>query len=179
MSELVAKWLSTTGIDPARLIDTTDVEFDQLQLSVDSLQLNDALDEASAVDIPKQEQTKLLSLSVEIGDEAKVDTTVEARILGKIYIYIYPYIFILYVSSTLTRLKISLYNILLSECFFFFRSNDFAQTSLSVQFNEQRLVGQSMLGVRDVVEQGCISVGFTRGCLGCLATDTHEAYETR
>ncbi|XP_025154199.1 rab3 GTPase-activating protein non-catalytic subunit isoform X2 [Harpegnathos saltator] len=84
VSELVAKWLSTTSINPARLIDTTDVEFDQLQLSVDSLQLNDVLDEVSAVDIPQQEQTKLLSLSVEIGDEAKVDTTTEACILDKI-----------------------------------------------------------------------------------------------
>ncbi|XP_014472926.1 PREDICTED: rab3 GTPase-activating protein non-catalytic subunit isoform X1 [Dinoponera quadriceps] len=81
VSELVAKWLSTTGIDPARLIDTTDIEFDQLQLSMDSLQLNDALDEASAIDVPQQEQTKLLSLSVEIGDEAKVDSTAEACIL--------------------------------------------------------------------------------------------------
>lgn len=83
VSELVGKWLSTTGIDPARLIDTTDVEFDQLQLSVDSLQLTDALDEASAIEVPQQEQPKLLSLSVEIGDEAKTDTTVEACILGK------------------------------------------------------------------------------------------------
>lgn len=81
----MAKWLSTTGIDPACLIDTTDVEFDQLHLSMDSLQLADALDEASAVDVPQQERAKLLSLSVEIGDEAKVDTTVEACILGKIH----------------------------------------------------------------------------------------------
>nr|XP_012216087.1 PREDICTED: rab3 GTPase-activating protein non-catalytic subunit isoform X1 [Linepithema humile] len=83
VSELVAKWLSTTGIDPTRLIDTTDVEFDQLQLSVDSLQSNDALDEATSVEVPQQEQTKLLSLSVEIGDEAKVNTTAEACILDK------------------------------------------------------------------------------------------------
>lgn len=84
MSELVAKWLSTTGIDPARLIDTTDVEFDQLQ-SVDSVQLksDDTLSEATAVQVPQHERTKLLSLSIEIGDEAKVDTTAEACILGK------------------------------------------------------------------------------------------------
>lgn len=83
VSELVAKWLSTTGIDPARLIDTTDVEFDQLQLSVDPLQVSDSLDEATAVDVPQQEQTKLLSLSVEIGDEAKANATMEACILGE------------------------------------------------------------------------------------------------
>lgn len=101
MSELVAKWLSTTGIDPARLIDTTDVEFDQLQLSVDPLQLTDSLDEATAIDVPQQEQTKLLSLSVEIGDEAKANATMEACILGKnqkvyyIETWKYMYIYIL------------------------------------------------------------------------------------
>lgn len=84
MSELVTKWLSTTGIDPARLIDTTDVEFDQLQLSVDnSLQLSDTLSKATAVRIPRQERTKLVSLSIEIEDEAKVNATAEACILGK------------------------------------------------------------------------------------------------
>lgn len=87
VSELVAKWLGTTGIDPARLIDTTDVEFDQLRLSMDSVQLtaDDALSEATAVEVPRHERTKLLSLSVEIGNEAKIDTTAEACILGKTY----------------------------------------------------------------------------------------------
>lgn len=87
MSELVAKWLGTTGIDPTRLIDTTDIEFDQLQLSVDSIKLtaDDKLSEETVVEVPQHERIKLLSLSVEIGDEAKVDTTAEARILGKTY----------------------------------------------------------------------------------------------
>ncbi|EGI58384.1 Rab3 GTPase-activating protein non-catalytic subunit [Acromyrmex echinatior] len=80
VSELVAKWLSTTGIDPARLIDTTDVEFDQLQLSVDSLQFTDT-NEATAVQVSQQERSKLVSLSIEIGDEAKINTTTEACIL--------------------------------------------------------------------------------------------------
>lgn len=83
VSELVAKWLSTTGIDPVRLIDTTDVEFDQLQLSVDSLQQFTDTNEATAVQVSQQEQTKLVSLSIEIGDEAKINTTTEACILGK------------------------------------------------------------------------------------------------
>jgi len=81
ISELVAKWLSTTGINPAQLIDTTDVEFDQSQSSVDSLQ--SMLDEAAAVEISRQEEAKLLSLSIEIGEEAKANTTAEAYILGK------------------------------------------------------------------------------------------------
>ncbi|KAL6256765.1 hypothetical protein P5V15_011702 [Pogonomyrmex californicus] len=83
VSELVAKWLGTTGIDPARLIDTTDIEFDQ-QLSVDSVQLIDTLSEATAVEVSRQDRMKLLSLSVEIGDEAKVDTTTEASVLDKV-----------------------------------------------------------------------------------------------
>lgn len=87
VSELVAKWLGATGIDPARLIDATDVEFDRSRLSVDSVRsaADDALGEATAVEVPRHERTKLLSLSVEIGNEAKVDTTAEACILGKTY----------------------------------------------------------------------------------------------
>ncbi|KYN19865.1 Rab3 GTPase-activating protein non-catalytic subunit [Trachymyrmex cornetzi] len=81
VSELVAKWLGTTGIDPARLIDTTDVEFDQLQLSVDSLQQFTDTNEATTVQVSEQERSKLVSLSIEIGDEAKINTTTEACIL--------------------------------------------------------------------------------------------------
>jgi len=86
VSELVAKWLATTGIDPARLIDTTDIEFDELQLSVPSLQLTHMLSEATDVEVSReQERRKLLFLSIEIGDEAKVNTTTEACVLGKPY----------------------------------------------------------------------------------------------
>ncbi|XP_012523480.2 rab3 GTPase-activating protein non-catalytic subunit isoform X1 [Monomorium pharaonis] len=82
VSELVAKWISTTGINPARLIDTTDVEFDQLQSSIDNyLQPTDTLSEATAVQVPRQERIKLVSLSVEIEGEAKVNATTEACIL--------------------------------------------------------------------------------------------------
>ncbi|KAL0113487.1 hypothetical protein PUN28_012561 [Cardiocondyla obscurior] len=85
VSELVAKWLGTTGIDPARLIDTTDVEFDQPQsMNFVQLSADDTLSEETAVDVSEQEQLKLLSLSVEIGDE--VNTTVEACVLDKITI---------------------------------------------------------------------------------------------
>lgn len=89
VSELVTKWLGTTGVDPARLIDTTDVEFDRLRLSANSVQLtaDDTLSEATAIEVPRDEQTKLLSLSVEIGNEAKVDTTAETCVLGKTYFH--------------------------------------------------------------------------------------------
>jgi len=73
--------LSTTGINPAQLIDTTDVEFEQSESSVDPLQI--MLDEAAAVEIARQEEAKLLSLSIEIGEEAQANTTAEAYILGR------------------------------------------------------------------------------------------------
>ncbi|XP_012253512.2 rab3 GTPase-activating protein non-catalytic subunit isoform X2 [Athalia rosae] len=84
VSEIVAKWLSTTGLDPARLIDTTDVEFDQMQLSMDSLKMVGSLDEAAATELSQQEQLKLLSVSVEVGSEAEADSTAQAIIIEKI-----------------------------------------------------------------------------------------------
>lgn len=83
MSEIVAKWLSSTGLDPARLIDTTDIEFDQMQLSVDSLKMVGSLDEAAAMELSQQEQMKLLSVSIEIGSEAKADLTAQSYVLGE------------------------------------------------------------------------------------------------
>lgn len=82
VSEIVAKWLSSAGIDPARLIDTTDIEFDQLQLSIDSLKLVGSLDEAKAVELLQQDSKALLSVSVEIGSEAKTEQTALANVLG-------------------------------------------------------------------------------------------------
>ncbi|XP_043278054.1 rab3 GTPase-activating protein non-catalytic subunit isoform X2 [Venturia canescens] len=84
VSETVAKWLSAAAVDPARLIDTRDVEFDQMQNSVDSLQATGTLDEAAAVDIPKDEELNLLKVSVEIGSEANTDTTAQTHILERI-----------------------------------------------------------------------------------------------
>ncbi|XP_015586731.1 rab3 GTPase-activating protein non-catalytic subunit isoform X2 [Cephus cinctus] len=84
VSEIVAKWLASAGLDPARLIDTTDVEFDHMELSIDSLKMAGSLDEAAASELSQQDQMKLLSVSVEIGSEAKADTTAQAFILEKI-----------------------------------------------------------------------------------------------
>ncbi|XP_046609657.1 rab3 GTPase-activating protein non-catalytic subunit [Neodiprion virginianus] len=84
VSEIVAKWLSSTGIDPARLIDTTDVEFDQMQLSMDSLKIAESLDEAAAMELSQQDQMKLLSVSVELGSEAQADSTAQSYILEKL-----------------------------------------------------------------------------------------------
>lgn len=81
MSEIVAKWLRSSGIDPARLIDTTDIEFDQMQLSEDSLKFSGSLEEARAVE-KSQDPKALLSIPIEIGDEAKTEQTAMAIILG-------------------------------------------------------------------------------------------------
>lgn len=82
VSEIVAKWLSSAGVDPTRLIDTTDIEFDQLQLSIDSLKLAGSLDEAKAVELLQQDSKTLLSVSVEMGSEAKTEQTALANVLG-------------------------------------------------------------------------------------------------
>ena len=82
VSEIVARWLSSAGVNPTRLIDTTDIEFDQLQLSIDSLKVAGSLDEAKAVELLQQDSKTLLSVSVEIGSEAKADQTALTIILG-------------------------------------------------------------------------------------------------
>lgn len=54
-----------------------------MQNSVDSLKTTGTLDEAAAVDLPKDEELNLLKVSVEIGSEANTDTTAQTQILGK------------------------------------------------------------------------------------------------
>ena len=82
VSEAVAKWLSSSGIDPARLIDTRDTEFNQIQLPTDAMNLSGTLeDTAAAIDIPKEE---LLTVSVDVGSEANPDTSAQAQVLGMV-----------------------------------------------------------------------------------------------
>ncbi|XP_058803180.1 rab3 GTPase-activating protein non-catalytic subunit isoform X2 [Phymastichus coffea] len=86
VSEIVAKWLSSAGVDPARLIDTTDVEFEQLRLvAADSAQLSSSSDEAKAVELKLQQHpTALLPVSVEIGREAYPKPTALANVLDQV-----------------------------------------------------------------------------------------------
>ncbi|KAL7296960.1 hypothetical protein TKK_0009400 [Trichogramma kaykai] len=84
VSEAVAKWLISTGVDPAHLIDTTDIEFDQVQLSVDTIQYAVSLDEAKALEVSQQNAKSLLTLSVEVGSEAKPEQTSMASVLDKV-----------------------------------------------------------------------------------------------
>lgn len=83
VSEIVARWLSSTGIDPAEIVDTKDIEFEQTQVSLNPEKSVDSLEEACNVDVSSQDQEKLLSLSVELGSEAKTDTSAKTDILEK------------------------------------------------------------------------------------------------
>ncbi|XP_051155116.1 rab3 GTPase-activating protein non-catalytic subunit [Leptopilina boulardi] len=84
ISEIVAKWLSSAGLDPTRLIDTTDIEFEHIHSIKDSMQRIDSLDEACAVELKQQDRDKLLSLAVEVGSEAKDDQTALSYVIDKI-----------------------------------------------------------------------------------------------
>lgn len=84
ISEIVAKWLSAAGLDPTRLIDTTDIEFEHIQYSKDFMQRIGSLDEACAVELTRQDRDKLLSLAVEVGSEAKDDQTALSYVIDKI-----------------------------------------------------------------------------------------------
>ncbi|XP_043526557.1 rab3 GTPase-activating protein non-catalytic subunit isoform X1 [Frieseomelitta varia] len=50
VSEIVAKWITSTGIDPSQLIDTTDTEFDHIRSTSDSLEIANSSDEICNVD---------------------------------------------------------------------------------------------------------------------------------
>lgn len=87
MSEIVAKWIASTGIDPANLVDTTDIEFDQTQLINDSPKVTSASDEASNIDVPQNGPEQAPPTLVEIGTEVKSDATASTCILGKVFCY--------------------------------------------------------------------------------------------
>ncbi|XP_014294842.1 rab3 GTPase-activating protein non-catalytic subunit [Microplitis demolitor] len=79
VSEIVAKWLSTSGVDPSRLIDTSDVEFDS-GFQVDAADTQEAKEQP----LTKEEAVSLINQSVEIGNEARADSSSLAQILDKI-----------------------------------------------------------------------------------------------
>lgn len=64
------------------MIDTTDIEFDQVQLSIDSLKFDGSLEEAKAVEKLQEDPKTLLSIPIEIGSEAKTEQTTLAIVLG-------------------------------------------------------------------------------------------------
>ncbi|KZC10899.1 Rab3 GTPase-activating protein non-catalytic subunit [Dufourea novaeangliae] len=84
VSEIVAKWIVSTGIDPVQLVDMTDIEFDQAQLTNNCLGLTSATDETCNTDASQHEAEKPSLTSDEIGNEVKDDTTATTCILERI-----------------------------------------------------------------------------------------------
>ncbi|KAI4480653.1 hypothetical protein M0804_010206 [Polistes exclamans] len=79
VSEIVAKWLSSTGVHPAQLVDLTDIEFEQSNLEENLVPEK----EISAVNL--QEDAVVSSSSpVENQTESNTNTTAQAWVLGKI-----------------------------------------------------------------------------------------------
>ncbi|KAG7206612.1 hypothetical protein KM043_000293 [Ampulex compressa] len=78
VSEIIAKWLSSTGIDPAALVITADAECDQSP--------ENPLDvtETADVELSEKDRRYLLSAQVDIGSEVKSDTSARARVLEKL-----------------------------------------------------------------------------------------------
>ncbi|KOC68340.1 Rab3 GTPase-activating protein non-catalytic subunit [Habropoda laboriosa] len=89
VSEIVAKWIASTGIDPTQLVDTTDTEFDNTQLTSHCLEIPNSLDETRHVgDVSQLEQLcdleKSISVPVEMKSEDKNDTNIGTCILERI-----------------------------------------------------------------------------------------------
>ena len=82
VSEIVARWLSSSGIDPARLVDTKDIEFDQLQLAKNLMKLPELLDENKSVSLLQEDTKALFSVSVELASEVYTEQTALTSTLG-------------------------------------------------------------------------------------------------
>lgn len=75
VSELVAQWLSSTGIDPHRLIDMSDIEFDNMDQHHNTEE--SGFSKTASLDIKEG-----CMLEVEQGAEATPVTEYESEILG-------------------------------------------------------------------------------------------------
>lgn len=136
ISEIVAKWLSSSGVDPIKLIDTTDIEFDRLHL-IQELLKNEA--HLQSTDVP--ELTVQSSLApIETGSEAKdeEDTCLLQTTSNSLF---NEYMFI-----------VQLKWIFKFDTQIVCRKSELAEITLSVQSDKQRVTGKSLLGVRYVME---------------------------
>ncbi|XP_024223748.1 rab3 GTPase-activating protein non-catalytic subunit isoform X2 [Bombus impatiens] len=85
VSEIVAKWITSTGIDPSQLVDTTDTEFDHARPTNDSLEVLNSSDEICNVDDVSQSNVeKPLSESLDTESEEKDSTNANICILERI-----------------------------------------------------------------------------------------------
>ncbi|XP_068975315.1 rab3 GTPase-activating protein non-catalytic subunit isoform X2 [Bombus flavifrons] len=85
VSEIVAKWITSTGIDPSQLVDTTDTEFDHTRPTNDSSEVLNSSDEICNVDDVSQSNVeKPLSESLDTESEEKDSTNANICILERI-----------------------------------------------------------------------------------------------
>ncbi|XP_033310060.1 rab3 GTPase-activating protein non-catalytic subunit isoform X2 [Bombus bifarius] len=85
VSEIVAKWITSTGIDPSQLVDTTDTEFDHARPTNDSLEVLNSSDEICNVDDVLQSNVeKHLLESLDTESEEKDSTNANICILERI-----------------------------------------------------------------------------------------------
>ncbi|XP_060821986.1 rab3 GTPase-activating protein non-catalytic subunit isoform X1 [Bombus pascuorum] len=85
VSEIVAKWITSTGIDPSQLVDTTDTEFDHTRPTNDSLEVLNSSDEVCNVgDVSQSNVEKPLSESLDTESEEKDTTNANKCILERI-----------------------------------------------------------------------------------------------
>ncbi|OAD61467.1 Rab3 GTPase-activating protein non-catalytic subunit [Eufriesea mexicana] len=87
VSEIVAKWIASAGIDPSQLVDTTDIEFDHIQSTSDSLEIINFLNKPKYVeDAPEyhSEKSEIVPESLDTKSEDKDSTNVTTCILERI-----------------------------------------------------------------------------------------------
>ncbi|XP_011502639.1 PREDICTED: rab3 GTPase-activating protein non-catalytic subunit [Ceratosolen solmsi marchali] len=82
VSEIVSKWLSSTGVDPALLIDESNTELEQWNLSENSLKFTGWSDEAKSVDFLQQD-SKNFAPEID-GDTTNTQHTALAKVLDKV-----------------------------------------------------------------------------------------------
>lgn len=88
MSEIVAKWIVSTGIDPAQLVNMIDNEFDESQLPNNTAGVTNTSDKPCNAEVSQHDTEQSLLIDTQIEIEAKDDPTATTYILGR-YAFIY------------------------------------------------------------------------------------------
>ncbi|XP_017879707.1 rab3 GTPase-activating protein non-catalytic subunit isoform X3 [Ceratina calcarata] len=76
VSEIIAKWIASTGIDPGQLVDSTDIEFDQLQLANDSSEIPNSSGDICDVNVSQCNSEKLPDEKSEEEDSRSATTCI-------------------------------------------------------------------------------------------------------
>ncbi|XP_031839232.1 rab3 GTPase activating protein isoform X2 [Nomia melanderi] len=84
VSEIVAKWIVSTGIDPAQLVNMIDNEFDESQLPNNTAGVTNTSDEPCNTEVTQHDTEQPLPTDTQIESEAKDDPTATTYILEHI-----------------------------------------------------------------------------------------------